>query len=134
MIDFNFKKQILIRLAKLERLSLVVHIVSVGSTLKSYNNTVRLRANHLIHYFDGNVGAKFRDVERNVRVGLERSNPKMHAIFLENVGYATSKGISKYLNDEDYRLAYQYVLSNYELLRECERYGFLKCLIFAMTK
>ena len=42
--------------------------------------------------------------------------------FLKNVGYATSKGSSKYLDDEDYRLAHRYVLSNCELLTKYERY------------
>jgi len=56
----------------------------------------------------------------NVRVGAERGNPNVLTIFSENVGYATSKGHSKYLNDQDYSLAHQYVLSNFELLREYE--------------
>ena len=75
-------------------------------------------SNFFTHYFDDNVDSKARDVGRNVRVGLEKSNPNVPAIFSENVGYATSKGNSKYLNDEDYHLAHQYVLSNCELLRE----------------
>jgi len=78
-------------------------------------------SNFLTHYFDENVDSKARDVGRNVRVGLEKSNPNVPAIFSENVGYATSKGTSKYLNDKDYRFAHQYVLSNCELLREYER-------------
>jgi len=54
----------------------------------------------------------------------EEVNPDFPSIFSENVGYATSKGASKYLDDRDYDVAHQYVLSNYELLREYERYNF----------
>ena len=52
----------------------------------------------------------------------EEVNPDLPSIFSENVGYATSKGASKYLNNRDYDVADQYVLSNYELLREYEQY------------
>jgi len=91
-------------------------------------------SNFLTHYFGDNVDIKGRDVGRNVRVGMERSNPNIPAIFSENVGYATSKGNSKYLNDQDYCLAHQYVLSNCELLREYERYAFFNVLINIVDK
>lgn len=81
-------------------------------------------SNFLAHYFGENVDIKARDVGRNVRVGVNGSNSNIPAIFSENVGFATSKGKSKYLDDQDYRLAHQYVLSNCDLLRDYERYGF----------
>ena len=80
-------------------------------------------SNFLAHYFDENVDVKARDVGQNVRVGVDGSNSNIPAIFSENVVYSTSKGNSKYMNDQDYRLAHQYVLSNCELLRKYERYG-----------
>ena len=83
-------------------------------------------SNFLAHYFGENVDIKARDVGQNVTVGVDGGNSNIPAFFSENVGYATSKGNSKYLDDQDYHLAHQYVLSNCELLREYERYGFFK--------
>ena len=79
----------------------------------------------LAHYFGNNVDTKARDLGQNVRIGVdEEVNPYFPSIFSENVGYATSKGASKYLDDGDYDVAHQYVLSNCELLREYEQYDF----------
>jgi len=83
-------------------------------------------SNFLTHYFGENVDIKPRDIGWNVRVGIDGSNSNIPAIFSENVGYATSKGSSKYLDDEDYRLAHRYVLSNCELLTDYERYGLFR--------
>ena len=83
-------------------------------------------SNFLAHYFGEDVDLKARDIGRNVTVAVDGSNSNIPAIFSENVGYTTSKGNSKYLNDEDYRLAHQYVLSNCQILREYERYGYFK--------
>jgi len=82
-----------------------------------------------MHYFVTNDDTKARDVLRNVRVSLESSNPNIPAIFYEIVRYTTSKRNSKYLKDEDYRLAHQYILSNCELLREYEQCGCSNLLI-----
>ena len=82
-------------------------------------------SNFLAHYFGNNVDTKARDLDRHVRIGVdEEVNPDFPSIFSENVGYATSKGASKYLDNRDYDVAHQYVLSNCELLREYERYEF----------
>ena len=80
-------------------------------------------SNFLAHYFGSNVDTKARDLGQNVRIGVdEEVNPDLPSIFSENVGYAISNGASKYLNDRDYDVAHQYVLSNCELLREYEQY------------
>ena len=63
------------------------------------------------------------DVGQNVSVIDEESNSNIPSIFSKNIGHATSKGKYKYLDDQDYRLGHQYVLSNCELLREYELYG-----------
>jgi len=91
-------------------------------------------SNFLTHYFGDNVDIKARDGGCNVRVGMERSNPNIPSIFSENVGYATYKENSKYLNNQDYHLAHQYVLSNCELLREYQRYGIFNVLINIVDK
>jgi len=78
-------------------------------------------SNFLAHYFGSNVDTKARDLDRNVRIGVdEEVNPDFPSIFSENVGYATSKEASRYLDDWDYDVAHQYVLSHCELLREYE--------------
>ena len=62
-------------------------------------------SNFLADYFGEDVDIKARVVWRNVIVGVDVSNSNIPAIFFENVGYATPKGNSKYLDDQDYRLA-----------------------------
>lgn len=93
------------------------------STCNAY--LIKEISNFLAHYFGTNVDTKARDLGRNLRNGVEEEvNHDLPSIFSENVGYATSKGASKYLNDRDYDVAHQYVLSNCELLREYKRYDF----------
>ena len=87
-------------------------------------------SNFLSHYFGDDIDTKGRDVGRNVRVIDDGSNSNIPTIFSENIGHATSKGKTKYLDDQDYRLAHQYVLSNCELLREYERYGRFRSFSF----
>jgi len=82
-------------------------------------------SNFLAHYFGSNADTKARDLGRNVRIGVgEEVNSDLPSIFSENVGYATSKGALKYLDDRDYNAAHQYVLNNCGLLTEYERYDF----------
>ena len=78
--------------------------------------------NFFSHYFGENVDTKGRDVGRNVSVGDDGNNFDIPTILSKNIGYATSKERSKYLDDRDYHLAHQYVLSNCGLLREYEWY------------
>ena len=51
-----------------------------------------------------------------------------HELFSMNVGYASSQGNIRYLDERDFRVAHAYVLSNCDILKPYERYVRLTCL------